>query len=66
MKTKEIKQKSEKELWIMLAENRERLRQLKFDLINKKIKNIREIGQTKKLIAKILTIINEHKYKSLQ
>jgi len=57
MKIAEIKQKSKKELEKILHENKEKLRQLRFDLSAGKVKNVREIRQIKKDIARILTII---------
>jgi len=39
MKIKDLRQKTEKELQDLLAENRKRLGQLKFDLASKKLKN---------------------------
>jgi large subunit ribosomal protein L29 len=58
MKTKELREKSEKELQTLLAENREKLRQMRFDLSSKQPKNPKQIGQLKKDIARILTLIN--------
>lgn len=58
MKIKELKQKSEKDLQGLLQEDRERLRQLKFDLSAGKVKNVREVRSIKKDIARILTILN--------
>ncbi len=58
MKAKELKQKNEKELQRLLQEDREKLRQLKFDLSAGKVKNVREIRKTKKDIARIMTILN--------
>lgn len=55
MKVSELQQKSESELRQLLQDRRERLRQLKFDLASGKVKNIREIRQIKKDIARILT-----------
>lgn len=57
MKAKELKQKSEKELERLLLSDREKLRQLKFDLSAGKVKNVREIRKIKKDIARILTIL---------
>ncbi|MBI2450507.1 MAG: 50S ribosomal protein L29 [Candidatus Nealsonbacteria bacterium] len=56
MKIQELKQKSKDELSKLLQDNREKLRQLRFDLASGKAKNIREIRQIKKDIARILTI----------
>lgn len=58
MKIEELKGKSKEELERLLQEKRERLRQLRFDLSQKKLKNVREIRRTKKDIAQILTVMN--------
>jgi len=63
MKTKELRQKTKEELQKLLSEQRERLRSLRFDVALKKIKNVREIRKTKKLIAKFLTILKEKEIK---
>ena len=57
MKILEIKQKSQNELRRILAEKQEKLRQLRFDLASGKVKNVREIRQIKKDIARILTTL---------
>ena len=59
MKIAELRQKAKGELEKILADSRERLRQLRFDLAAGKVKNVREIRKTKKDIARILTIIIE-------
>lgn len=59
MKADELRQKTKSEIQKMLQDNRERLRQLRFDLATGKIKNVREIRKIKKDIARILTLINE-------
>ncbi len=56
MKIAELKNKSKAELTKLLAEQREKLRQLRFDLTGGKVKNVRELRNTKRLIAQILTI----------
>lgn len=61
MKIKELRQKPEKELQHLLQENREKLRQFRFDLASKKLKNIRQIRETRKDIARILTLTKEKK-----
>lgn len=55
MKISELRIKSGKELKGLLEDNRENLRQLRFDLAGGKVKNVRGIRQIKKDIAKILT-----------
>ena len=57
MKITELRQKTEPELRKLLQDNREKLRQFRFDLVSGKIKNVREIRKTKKDIARILTLL---------
>jgi len=59
MKITELRQKSKMELEKTLRENRERLRQLRFDLSSGKVKNVREIRNLKKEIARILTLLKQ-------
>jgi ribosomal protein L29 len=61
IKIKELRQKSESELQIMVKQNREKLRQLKFDAASKKLKNVNEIKFIKRQIAQILTIFKKGK-----
>jgi len=58
MKPKDLKQKSNQELVSLLSENREKLRQFRFDLSAGKVKDIRSIRGLKKDIARILTLIS--------
>ena len=57
MKINELKQKSKEELQKTLEDDREKLRQLRFDLSAGKVKNVREIRNVKKEIARILTLL---------
>jgi len=59
MKIKELRQKSKKELNQTLISLRDKLRELRFNLTGGKVKNIKEIHQTKKHIARVLTLLNE-------
>ena len=59
MRVSELRQKPKTELKQILGEEREKLRQLRFDLAAGKVKNIREARRIKKEIARILTILNE-------
>lgn len=59
MKVKELRQKSKDDLEKILKEDREKLRQLRFDLASGKVKNVKEILNLKKKIARILTILKE-------
>jgi len=57
-KIQELKNKSIEELQGLLGENYEKLRKLRFNLASNKLKNVREISETKKTIARILTFIH--------
>ena len=61
MKTKELKNKSINDLHRSLAENRSKLRELRFKDAAKQLKNIRDIRDVKKEIARILTLLNDKK-----
>jgi len=63
MKSKEIHSKNNKELIQLLLSKKEELNKLKIDTQIKKVKNYHKIKEIKKDIARILTIINEKKYK---
>lgn len=58
MKIQELRSKTEIELQLTLRELKEKFRKLKFDLAEKKIKNVGEISETRKSIARILTLMN--------
>jgi ribosomal protein L29 len=57
MKITELRQKSKEELQNILEKEREKLRQLRFDLAAGKVKNVKEIHNLKKEIARILTLL---------
>lgn len=59
MEYKELKNKKESELHNLLAENRDKLRELRFKDANKQLKNVRGIRVVKKTISRILTILNK-------
>lgn len=59
MKIADLRQKTKTESERFLQEERERLRVLQFDLVAGKVKNVREIRQIKKDIARILTLLKE-------
>ena len=59
MEFKELKTKSESELRKTLHENAEKLRNLRFKIALKQVKNVREIRVLKKQNAKILTLLNK-------
>ena len=57
MKLSELRRKSKDELKKILQDNREKTRQLRFDLSAGKVKNVREIRHIKKEIAQALTLL---------
>jgi ribosomal protein L29 len=57
MKIKEFKEKNIAELEKLLGEKREHARKLRFDIASKQVKNNKELKNTKKDIARILTLI---------
>jgi len=59
MKNKELKVKTDQELELSLKEFREKLRKLNFDLAEKKLKNVGEISESRKTIARILTLFRQ-------
>jgi large subunit ribosomal protein L29 len=61
MKIQELKEKEKAELEKLLAEKKEKARELRFSISSKQIKNNRELRNTKKEIARILTLINKAK-----
>lgn len=56
MTIKELRQLSENELQRILAEAREKLRELRFRAARRELKNVREVREARKTIARILTI----------
>ena len=60
MKIKELKTKGKDELQKTLEDDREKLRQLRFDLSAGKVKNVREIRKIKKEVAQILTLLKTY------
>jgi len=58
-KPNELRQKSREELQTLLEEKRRRLADLRLLVRQKKAKNVREIAETKKDVARILTLLRE-------
>lgn len=61
MKTKELQKLTDAELKKALEQNQEKLRSLRFDLASGKVKNVREIRETRKTVARVLTLLKERK-----
>jgi len=58
-KIKELREKNTEELKRLLEEKQEVVRKLRFEVAGKQVKNHREIRNSKKDIARILTLIKE-------
>jgi large subunit ribosomal protein L29 len=61
MKAKEIREKNVNELKREVREKRETVQQLRFDISMKQAKDHRDVRNTKRDIARILTVVNEGK-----
>lgn len=61
MDFKELKKKSESQLHKVLAESRDKLRDLRFKDANKQLKDVREIRKVRTTIAQVLTLLNSNK-----
>jgi len=59
MKAKELRNRDHKELKEILLSSRKKLSEMTFEFSAKKLKNVKEVGNLKKEIARILTVINE-------
>ena len=59
MEFKELKSKTKSELHNILAEDRNKLRELRFKDANKQLKNVREIRIIRKNIQQVLTVLNK-------
>lgn len=59
MTMRELRQKSREELAALLAEKRERIAALRFLLMQKKTKNVKETGALRKDAARIMTLLRE-------
>lgn len=66
MKASELRKKSVEELRNLQKSLRDKLRELRFGIAAGKVKNVRELRQTKRDIARILTIIKEKESLSKQ
>lgn len=62
MEFKELKKQPASDLHRILAENRDKLRELRFKDANKQLKNVREIRAVKQEIAQVLTLLNQKKF----
>lgn len=59
MTIKELREKSDGELKQLLKDERERVRELRFKVSQDQHKDVRELREAKKHVAKILTLLRE-------
>jgi large subunit ribosomal protein L29 len=59
MKVQELRKKDKKELEKSVNDLRKKLSDLRFKFSSNKLKNVKEIRNTKREVARILTIIKE-------
>jgi len=59
MKVTELKNKTREELDNMLSDLKSKLLKLNFDLADNKVKDVSQVGKTKRDIARILTVIKQ-------
>ncbi len=58
MKFKELREKQVHELHQLLAASRDALRMLKFKVASQELKDVREIRETRVMIAQILSLLS--------
>jgi len=61
MKVSELRQKSSEELKDLTEQKKERLRFLRFGLSSGKVKNVRELKEIRKDIARIMGLLSKKK-----
>ena len=59
MKAKEYREQSDNQLQSLIKENKEKLREFRFALTNKQLKDYNEIKKAKKIVAVAKTILRE-------
>ena len=60
MDIKELRQKTDKELTELVATLREQLRNFRFEVAADAMKDVRDIREAKKTVARALTLLSEH------
>ena len=60
MKALKLKGKSKAELQKILRDYRDKIRKIRFSLVSGKVKNYKKIGEIKRDIARVLTILRSN------
>ncbi len=61
MKTTELRKKDKKELENLVKDLKKKLSDFRFRFASNRLKNVKEVSNTKKEIARILTILQENR-----
>lgn len=61
MDTKELRQKSDKEISELVASLREQIRAMRFEISADALKDVRDVREARKTLARALTIVGERK-----
>jgi large subunit ribosomal protein L29 len=61
MKIMELREKTDQELQRMLAEQRNKVRDLRFKVAARQLADIRDVREAKKAIARILTVMRSRR-----
>jgi len=61
MKAKEIREKSDNQLQVLIKESKEKLKNLRFSLANRQLKDHSDIKKTKITIARAKSVLKEKK-----
>ena len=59
MKAKELREQSERQLQILVKDSKEKLKSLRFSLANKQLKDYSQIKKTRKIIARVKSVLKE-------
>lgn len=64
MEIQELKKKSDEELRDLQNQMQEQIRQLRFEVANLQLKDVRQLRETRRDIARIKTLLSERKMQS--
>jgi len=59
VKARELRKKDKKELEKLVQDTKKKLSDLRFKFSSNKLKNVKEINQSRKEIARAMTVLNE-------
>ncbi len=59
MKAKELRERSENQLQVLVKESKEKLNKLRFSLANRQLKDYSDVKKTKKIIARAKSVLKE-------